>query len=79
MPVIAPPSPQQQQQQQQQQRFSYHWRTSTPIPTPGIDLLASAAEYVQREEERVRKNNRTTATPDVISFYHHIPTNPSVT
>ncbi|KAI9283669.1 homeobox domain-containing protein, partial [Umbelopsis sp. AD052] len=34
------------------QRYSYHWP-----PTPGIDLLASAAEYVQREEERLRKNN----------------------
>ncbi|KAI8579424.1 hypothetical protein K450DRAFT_280825 [Umbelopsis ramanniana AG] len=64
MPVIAPPH-----------RHSYHWRA--PIPTPGIDLLASAAEYVQREEERLRKNNNRASAP--ISFYHSIPTNPSVT
>jgi hypothetical protein len=68
MPVIAPP-----------QRYSHHWRASAPIPTPGIDLLASAAEYVQREEERLRKSSHRASAPDVISFYHPIPTNPSVT
>jgi hypothetical protein len=55
----------------QRQRSSYHHWRPTSIPTPGIDLLASAAEYVQREEERLRKRHRASA-PDVL-YYRSIP------
>ncbi|CAM0138496.1 hypothetical protein VKS41_007111 [Umbelopsis sp. WA50703] len=64
MPVLAP---------HQNWRSVHH----SPIPSPGIDLLASAAEYVQREEERLRKRQKPTA-PNVIAYYHSIPP-PNVT
>ncbi|KAG2173211.1 hypothetical protein INT43_004585 [Umbelopsis isabellina] len=66
MPVIAP--------------HHHSWRSvapHTPIPSPGIDLLASAAEYVQREEERLRKRQKP-GPHNAISYYHPIPP-PNVT
>ncbi|GAB5591976.1 hypothetical protein Unana1_06876 [Umbelopsis nana] len=68
MPVLAPHA----------SSFS-HWRPAS-IPSPGIDLLASAAEYVQREEERLRqRHHRPSSAPDALSFYRSIPPHPSVT
>lgn len=67
MPVIAP--------------HHHTWRSvapHTPIPSPGIDLLASAAEYVQREEERLRKRQKPATSPNAMSYYHSIPP-PNVT